>query len=64
MDIPIRTLNATLRAHARELAAAVRTGGKDIPAPHLTFLASSLEQWYELLVERRSLIADGSPSEQ
>ena len=57
MDISIRTLNATLRAHAKELAAAVRTGGKGIPASHLTFLAGSREQWYKLLTERRSLIA-------
>ena len=57
MDIAIRAMNPTLRAHARELAGAVRTGGKGIPASHLTFLAGSLEQWYKLLTERRSLIA-------
>ena len=56
MDIAIRSLNAALRAYAKELAAAVRTGGKGIPASHLTFLAGSPEQWYKLLTERRSLI--------
>jgi len=56
MDVAIRTLNATLRAHARELAAAGRTGGEGISERHLAFLAGSLEQWYKLLTERRSLI--------
>jgi hypothetical protein len=57
MDIAIRAMNPSLRAHARELAAAIRTGGKGISELHLTFLAGSLEQWYKLLTERRSLIA-------
>ena len=56
MHIAIRVLNASLRAHARELAVAVRTGGKGISEPHLAFLAGSLEIWYKLLTERRRLI--------
>ena len=56
MDIGIRALNASLRAHARELAVAVRTGGKGIAEPQLAFLAGSLELWYNLLTERRRLI--------
>jgi hypothetical protein len=56
MDIAIRAMNATLRAHARELAAAVRTGGKGISEPHLAFLAGSVELWYELLTSRRRLL--------
>jgi hypothetical protein len=56
MDRALLTLNATLRAHARELAAAVRTGGKGISEPHLAFLAGSLELWHKLLTERRSLL--------
>jgi hypothetical protein len=47
----ILTLNATVLAHARELAAAVRSGGKGISESHLTFLAGSIEQWYRLLTE-------------
>ena len=56
MDIAIRAMNASLRAHARELAVAVRTGGKGISESHLAFLAGSLEVWYKLLTERRKLI--------
>ena len=56
MNIAIRAMNPTLRAHARELAAAVRTGGKGISELHLTLLAGSLEQWYKLVTERRSLL--------
>ena len=56
MDIAILGMNPRLRAHAREFAAAVRTGGKGISEVHLTFFAGSLEQWYKLVTERRSLL--------
>jgi hypothetical protein len=64
MDIAIRAMNATLRAHTRELVAAVRTGGKGISESHLTFLAGSLEQWYKLLTERKSLLVRRIPFER
>ena len=56
MDRALLTPDATLRSHARELAAAVRTDGKGISEPHLVFLAGSLELWHKLVAERRILI--------